>query len=555
MGTTFHFDFYDSVGKSGLKPGGLAAPSFLLTTVAVFFCLKGTGPGEYTLTTAPRVFEYDNIDIVDSIKLLVKPVTSPLSPKVSQVHVESLSSGLDGRGLRIMLHEAKDRQKFVSDVQYLRDMQHKVNSEYQDPPRRNNISIKNNKKKAFTLTNKEINSPGVSGDSPRVGPHIVLAPGPCAAEAGHTRTHCFWLPKAPPWEADPYSIHHIHHPFCSCISSSGPEPSQQHLIVIEDLSPVDLYEPVGSPADSRPEPGQSPPSYVPGKRIWMESGDSSEHPLFCVEYSPYCSVFAFSAFSPVFQPNTNCCCLPLPLVPPAPPAAQDSSPYLPPVSFPSFLSPTASSPGPMPESPAALCYFPISCPSPAETPVLCLPGPRRPSKIYLVCLLQEDSDEEGDLCRICQIAGGSPNNPLLEPCGCVGSLQFVHLECLKQWLKVKITSGADLSTVKTCEMCKQDLLVDLDDFNMTEFYQKHQQSRAQHELMNTGLYLVLLLRLYQRRFAELVRLNDNRAARERPVTKSLFSQGKSTSLLHRSPHPHSLAQWAPTEYTVFLIVA
>ncbi|XP_010954307.2 putative E3 ubiquitin-protein ligase MARCHF10 isoform X1 [Camelus bactrianus] len=141
-------------------------------------------------------------------------------------------------------------------------------------------------------------------------------------------------------------------------------------------------------------------------------------------------------------------------------------------------------------------------------------GPEKLKKLQ-ESLLQEDSDEEGDLCRICQIAGGSPNNPLLEPCGCVGSLQFVHLECLKQWLKVKITSGADLSTVKTCEMCKQDLLVDLDDFNMTEFYQKHQQSRAQHELMNTGLYLVLLLRLYQRRFAELVRLNDNRAARER----------------------------------------
>lgn len=30
-----------------------------------------------------------------------------------------------------MMHEARDRQKFVSDVQYLRDMQHKVDSEYQ----------------------------------------------------------------------------------------------------------------------------------------------------------------------------------------------------------------------------------------------------------------------------------------------------------------------------------------------------------------------------------------------------------------------------------------
>ncbi|CAK6438090.1 unnamed protein product [Pipistrellus nathusii] len=130
-------------------------------------------------------------------------------------------------------------------------------------------------------------------------------------------------------------------------------------------------------------------------------------------------------------------------------------------------------------------------------------------------LLEEDSEEEGDLCRICQIAGGSPTNPLLEPCGCVGSLQFVHQECLKKWLKVKITSGANLGAVKTCEMCKQGLLVDLDDFNMTEFYQKHQQSRLQNELMNSGLYLVLLLHLYEQRFAELMRLNYSRAGRER----------------------------------------
>ncbi|XP_075798273.1 putative E3 ubiquitin-protein ligase MARCHF10 isoform X1 [Microtus pennsylvanicus] len=131
-------------------------------------------------------------------------------------------------------------------------------------------------------------------------------------------------------------------------------------------------------------------------------------------------------------------------------------------------------------------------------------------------LLEEDSEEEeGDLCRICQIAGGSPTNPLLEPCGCVGSLRFVHQECLKKWLKVKITSGADLGTVKTCEMCKQNLLVDLDDFNMTDFYRKHQQSRAQSELMNSGLYLVLLLHLYEQRFAELMTLNYSRASRER----------------------------------------
>ena len=71
----------------------------------------------------------------------------------------------------------------------------------------------------------------------------------------------------------------------------------------------------------------------------------------------------------------------------------------------------------------------------------------------LFSLLEEDSEEEGDSCRICQMTGGSPTNPLLEPCSCVGSLQFVHQECLKKWLKVKITSGrwGRKSEWQTCE--------------------------------------------------------------------------------------------------------
>ncbi|XP_050790882.1 probable E3 ubiquitin-protein ligase MARCHF10 isoform X1 [Gopherus flavomarginatus] len=130
-------------------------------------------------------------------------------------------------------------------------------------------------------------------------------------------------------------------------------------------------------------------------------------------------------------------------------------------------------------------------------------------------LLAEDSEEEGDQCRICQIAGGSLTNPLVEPCGCVGTLQFVHQECLKTWLKAKIKSGAELGAVKTCELCKQSLIADLDDFDVNDYYRNHQQSRAQSELMNSGLYLVLLLHLYEQRFAELMRLNYNQASRAR----------------------------------------
>ncbi|XP_058559322.1 probable E3 ubiquitin-protein ligase MARCHF10 isoform X8 [Neofelis nebulosa] len=101
--------------------------------------------------------------------------------------------------------------------------------------------------------------------------------------------------------------------------------------------------------------------------------------------------------------------------------------------------------------------------------------------------------------------------------------------------------GADLGAAKTCEMCKQDLLVDLDDFNVTDFYHKHQQSRAQNELMNSGLYLALLLHLYEQRFAELMRRNYNRVIRERIpswgmetiATATLSSKGAGPGALQR----------------------
>nr|XP_013800917.1 PREDICTED: probable E3 ubiquitin-protein ligase MARCH10 [Apteryx mantelli mantelli] len=123
-------------------------------------------------------------------------------------------------------------------------------------------------------------------------------------------------------------------------------------------------------------------------------------------------------------------------------------------------------------------------------------------------LLAEDSGEEGDRCRICQIAGGSPTNPLLEPCGCVGSLQFVHEKCLKKWLEAKIKSGADLGAVRTCELCKQSLTLDLDDFNLNEYYRNHHYSQAQNEL--TDLYLVLLSNVW-----ELMNQSYNPATRNR----------------------------------------
>uniref|UniRef100_A0A452UPE0 RING-type E3 ubiquitin transferase n=1 Tax=Ursus maritimus TaxID=29073 RepID=A0A452UPE0_URSMA len=215
-----------------------------------------------------------------------------------------------------MLHEARDRQKFVSNVQYLRDMQHKVDSEYQACLRRQEYRRDPNEKKRDQFWGPETN-------------------------LERTRFSSGSSSKQSSGEEDPLA-----EPRPSTKSSAVKCDSK--LPAIDQTSVKQKHKSTMTPRKVE-KAGPSKPS----------SGDSSEHPLFCVEYSPYCSVFAFS---PVRQPSSNYCC------------------HLPP----RRPSPPSLSPGPVPQSPATLCYFPVSCPTPAETPVLCLPGPRRPSKIYLV---------------------------------------------------------------------------------------------------------------------------------------------------------------------------
>uniref|UniRef100_A0A673Y1B6 RING-type E3 ubiquitin transferase n=1 Tax=Salmo trutta TaxID=8032 RepID=A0A673Y1B6_SALTR len=122
-------------------------------------------------------------------------------------------------------------------------------------------------------------------------------------------------------------------------------------------------------------------------------------------------------------------------------------------------------------------------------------------------LLEESSDEEeGDQCRICQCGAGSPTNPLLTPCLCSGSLQYIHHDCLKRWIQTKIQSGTTLSAVRTCELCKGSLTLDLDDFDMEEFYQRHGQTQV--EQTSPELYMLLIL---QQRFSELLQVAQSRS--------------------------------------------
>ncbi|KAG5854911.1 hypothetical protein ANANG_G00042960 [Anguilla anguilla] len=132
-------------------------------------------------------------------------------------------------------------------------------------------------------------------------------------------------------------------------------------------------------------------------------------------------------------------------------------------------------------------------------------------------LLEEESDEEeGDLCRICQSWGGTPQNPLLTPCRCTGSLQYVHHDCLKRWIQAKVQSGAELTAVKACELCKASLNLDLEGFDLEECYRQRQ---AQVEQASPELHV---LRLLQQRLWDVVHAVETRSYATFNVATALY---------------------------------
>ncbi|NWH44412.1 MARH7 ligase, partial [Fregata magnificens] len=130
--------------------------------------------------------------------------------------------------------------------------------------------------------------------------------------------------------------------------------------------------------------------------------------------------------------------------------------------------------------------------------------PERLQKIKESLLLEDSEDEEGDLCRICQLSSASSDNLLIEPCKCTGSLQYVHQECMKKWLQSKINSGSSLEAVTTCELCKEKLHLNLEDFDIHELYRAHANEQVNYEFISSGLYLVVLLHLCEQRFSDML---------------------------------------------------
>lgn len=65
-------------------------------------------------------------------------------------------------------------------------------------------------------------------------------------------------------------------------------------------------------------------------------------------------------------------------------------------------------------------------------------------------------------CRICLGDTQTPSNPLISPCKCAGTMKYIHIECLQEWLKNRLNinhNGAAISyfwQTFDCELCKQD---------------------------------------------------------------------------------------------------
>mmetsp|Transcript_48522 Transcript_48522/g.136507 ORF Transcript_48522/g.136507 Transcript_48522/m.136507 type:complete len:225 (+) Transcript_48522:445-1119(+) len=86
-----------------------------------------------------------------------------------------------------------------------------------------------------------------------------------------------------------------------------------------------------------------------------------------------------------------------------------------------------------------------------RTSVCRTPAPPAPARVT-----------EGKACRICLLEGSTDDNPLLRPCECRGSIERVHVGCLREWTKSRLnldecSLGSFSYKPQTCELCKAAL--------------------------------------------------------------------------------------------------
>ena len=73
-----------------------------------------------------------------------------------------------------------------------------------------------------------------------------------------------------------------------------------------------------------------------------------------------------------------------------------------------------------------------------------------PCQISLSSTSSKTTVDYPDICRICH-SEGTIDEPLISPCLCLGTMQYLHQACLQRWIKS--------ACVKSCELCKFDFIM------------------------------------------------------------------------------------------------
>lgn len=79
----------------------------------------------------------------------------------------------------------------------------------------------------------------------------------------------------------------------------------------------------------------------------------------------------------------------------------------------------------------------------------------------VVCCPDSERNKElsSTLCRICLLEGPGDDDPLIAPCQCKGSIEYVHLGCLRHWIRGRLnlsdtSGGSYFYRPLACELCK-----------------------------------------------------------------------------------------------------
>jgi E3 ubiquitin-protein ligase DOA10 len=62
-------------------------------------------------------------------------------------------------------------------------------------------------------------------------------------------------------------------------------------------------------------------------------------------------------------------------------------------------------------------------------------------------------------CRICLSTLERPSNRFVSPCDCNGTLKYVHVGCLREWVAAKESRKVqgEFASKLTCELCMQPM--------------------------------------------------------------------------------------------------